>query len=226
VRKDDVKAEWVRKERDDLLQTMVGLCVEHDLARQERDDARGQVNDLLGEVEKERGLKLKAEDVSAGLAMVVAWGKAKNHTLEIEVSQQSREIDKLRSDVKGEPSGPMSLFFLDPRCCFDTIGVMAWAGLKDKLAEEVVKSRDLWGSLQKEHDEHDALRAAIGLVCDDLSLIPKQEGASLLVCATQITDWACKIMRLALCFGIQQSFAIARSHYENIDLTAMGQGYV
>jgi hypothetical protein len=29
----------------------------------------------------------------------------------------------------------------------------------------------------------------------------------------------------ALRFGTQQSFAIARSHYENIDLEAMGQGF-
>jgi hypothetical protein len=41
----------------------------------------------------------------------------------------------------------MSLFFLDLRYLFDTVGVMAWAGLKDKLAEEVVKSRYLGGSL-------------------------------------------------------------------------------
>jgi hypothetical protein len=56
-------------------------------------------------------------------------------------------MDKLRSDIKGEPLGPVSFFFLDLRCPFDTVGIMAWAGLKDKLAKEVVKSRDLGGSL-------------------------------------------------------------------------------
>jgi hypothetical protein len=39
-------------------------------------------------------------------------------------------------------------------------------------------------------------------------------------------DRAHEITRLVLHFGIHQSFAIARSHYENIDLAAMGQGYV
>jgi hypothetical protein len=167
---------------------------------------------------------LKAEDVFAGLAVEFARGKAKIHILETKVSRQSGEIDKLWSDVRGEPSGPMSLF-LDPRCLSDTVGIMVWAGLEDKLAEEVVKSHDLGGSLQKEHDEHEALRAAISLVCDDLSLVPKQEGSSLAVRATQIADRACEVARLALGFGIHQSFAIARSHYENIDLVAMSQGY-
>jgi hypothetical protein len=38
-------------------------------------------------------------------------------------------------------------------------------------------------------------------------------------------DQACETARLALGFGIHQSFAIARSHYANIDLVAMSQGY-
>ena len=41
---------------------------------------------------------------------------------------------------------------------------------------------------------------------------------------------ACKIARdatrNALCFGVHRSFVIARSHYENIDLTTMSQGFV
>jgi hypothetical protein len=86
VRKDDTEAERVRKEQDDLLQTVAGLHVEHELARQERDDARGWVNNLLGEVKKERDLKLKAEGVSTGLAVEVAWDKAKINALETEVS--------------------------------------------------------------------------------------------------------------------------------------------
>jgi hypothetical protein len=33
-------------------------------------------------------------------------------------------------------------------------------------------------------------------------------------------------MRLVLDFGVHQSFTITCSHYENIDLVAMSQGYV
>ena len=29
----------------------------------------------------------------------------------------------------------------------------------------------------------------------------------------------------ALCFGVNRSFVIARSHYENIDLAMMSQGF-
>ena len=32
-------------------------------------------------------------------------------------------------------------------------------------------------------------------------------------------------MRHALCFNVHRSFVIARSHYENIDLTTMSQGF-
>jgi hypothetical protein len=56
-------------------------------------------------------------------------------------------MDKLWSDIKGGPSGPVSFFFSDSRCPFDMVGVMAWAGLKYKLTKEVVKSRDLGFSL-------------------------------------------------------------------------------
>jgi hypothetical protein len=107
--------------------------VERDLARQEHDDAHGRVNDLLSKVETERGLKLKAEDVSVGLAVEVTRDKAKIHTLETEVSRQRGEIDKLWSVITGESSGPMSFLFLDSRCLFNMVGVIALAGLKDKL---------------------------------------------------------------------------------------------
>jgi hypothetical protein len=65
---------------------MVGLRAKRDSARQAHDDTHGWVHDLLGKVQKERDLKLKAEDVSIGLAVEVARGKTKIHTLEIEVS--------------------------------------------------------------------------------------------------------------------------------------------
>jgi hypothetical protein len=47
----------------------------------------------------------------------------------------------------------------------------------------------------------------------------------LVVRVTRIIDWAHEMTQNVLHFGIQQSFTIARSHYENIDLEAMGQGF-
>jgi hypothetical protein len=86
ARKDDTEVEQVWKEQDHLLQTMARLYAEHDSTQQEWDDARGWVSNLLGKVEKERDLKLKAEGVSTGLAMEVDRGKVSIHTLETKVS--------------------------------------------------------------------------------------------------------------------------------------------
>ena len=38
-------------------------------------------------------------------------------------------------------------------------------------------------------------------------------------------DRARDMARGVLCFGVHQSFAIACSHYENIDLATMSQGF-
>jgi hypothetical protein len=58
--------------------------------------------------------------------MEVARDKGKIHALETEVSRQNGEIDKLRSEVKGEPLAPMLFFFLDPMCFSDMVGIMVW----------------------------------------------------------------------------------------------------
>ena len=72
---------------------------------------------------------------------------------------------------------------------------MFWASLDHRLKVEVMKSRSLEkelgevkATLLKESDEHDALRVAIQLVCDDLELALAQEMSSLMVHAIQITD--------------------------------------
>ena len=43
--------------------------------------------------------------------------------------------------------------------------------------------------------------------------------------AIWITDRVCEIKRDALRFSVHRSFAIACSHYENIDLATMSQGF-
>ena len=49
-------------------------------------------------------------------------------------------------------------------------------------------------SLQKESDEHNALRITVQLVFDDLELAPEAEMSSYVVHAIRITDRACEIM--------------------------------
>ena len=109
---------------------------------------------------------------------------------------------------------------------------MTWVGLDDKLGAEVVKSHGLEkelsevkDTLQKESDEHDSLRVTVQLVCDELKLALEQETSSLVVCSTRIMNQARDMARDALRFGIHRSFTIAHSHYENIDLATMSQGF-
>jgi hypothetical protein len=80
-------------------------------------------------------------------------------------------------------------------------------------------------TLQKESDEHDTLRVTVGVVYDDLKLAPAQETSSLTVRVTRITNRAHEMTWNTLHFGVQQSFVVARSHCENINLEAMGQGF-
>jgi hypothetical protein len=76
-------------------------------------------------------------------------------------------------------------------------------------------------SLLKESDEHDTLRVAVQLVCDDLELVPEQGTSSLASWAVQIVDRGHEMVRRALHFGVLGSFLIAHSHYDNIDLPMM-----
>ena len=50
--------------------------------------------------------------------------------------------------------------------------------------------------------------------------------SSLMVRTIQIMDRAHNIARGTLRFAINKLFAITRSHYENIDLATMSQGFV
>ena len=61
-------------------------------------------------------------------------------------------------------------------------------------------------SLLKESNEHDIMRVAVQLICDDLKLALEQETSSLMVCAVRITDRGCEIMRDVLRFGVHQSY--------------------
>ena len=85
---------------------------------------------------------------------------------------------------------------------------------------------EVQGQLQSESDDHDTLRAAVGLVFDDLEVAPAVGTSSLAVRVTQILDRARALAREALYTSIHHAFAIARSHYINIDLTVISEGFV
>jgi predicted nucleic acid-binding Zn-ribbon protein len=117
ARLDAAEIERIQKERDELLQTMARL-------RQEHADVHQWINDLLGEVEKERESNIEAESMSARLAVQVGQHRARIQTLEAEVVEQREEAHKLQEQVNGETLVCLVSFL--PRIhrwCPDAVGV-------------------------------------------------------------------------------------------------------
>ena len=78
-----------------------------------------------------------------------------------------------------------------------------------------------------ESDEHDLLRAAFRVVCNDLEVL-RPEGTSSIVARTvDITARVRQLKREALRSRITQAFTISYSHYdESINLETMSLGFV
>jgi hypothetical protein len=88
TRADVVESERLRKEQDDLLQAVEGLCTERDLARRECIDAQQWIDLFEGELEEERDLMMKAEGMTARLATEVDQHQEEIRGLEAKVIQQ------------------------------------------------------------------------------------------------------------------------------------------
>ena len=69
------------------------------------------------------------------------------------------------------------------------------------------------------------MHAAVGLVFDDLRVAPTVETSSLAVRVTQIPDRARTLARKALHTSVHHAFTIARSHYIDIDLSVISEGF-
>ena len=81
------------------------------------------------------------------------------------------------------------------------------------------------GQLLSESDNHDTLRTTVGLVFDDIGVAPSAETSSLAVRVTQIPDRARALARKALYTSVHRTFAIVHSHYINIDLPVISEGF-
>jgi hypothetical protein len=66
---------------------------------------------------------------------------------------------------------------------------------------------------------------AVGLVLDDLGMTSEEGSSSNATQVVIVMGQARGMARRALHLGVQLSFAIARSHYENIDVQVMSQGF-
>ena len=85
---------------------------------------------------------------------------------------------------------------------------------------------DVWGILQAEGDEHDLLRAAVGVVFDDLGVARPEETGSLMARAIDILARVRQLEENAFHAEITQAFAVARSHYDReVDLEIMSLGF-
>ena len=82
------------------------------------------------------------------------------------------------------------------------------------------------GILQAESGEHDLLRAAIGVVFDDLGVAHPEETSSLVAHAAGITARVGQLEEDAFHAGITQAFTVARSHYDReINMEVMSLGF-
>jgi hypothetical protein len=104
--------------------------------------------------------------------------------------------------------------------------------LDGKLGEVVVACRRLERELSeanamlcKESSEHETLQAAVELVLNDFEMTSEPGTSSLAVQDVNVTDRMHGMAKQALHLGVQRSFAIVLSHYVNIDLQAMSQGF-
>ena len=78
-----------------------------------------------------------------------------------------------------------------------------------------------------ESDEHDLLRAAIGVVFDDLGVPQSEETSSLAARAMDITARVRQLAENAFHNRITQAFTVAHSHYDQeINLEVMSLGFV
>ena len=70
------------------------------------------------------------------------------------------------------------------------------------------------------------MRTIVGLVNNDLGVALAMEMSSLVVWVTQIPYRVRALAREAMYTGVHRSFAIACSHYINIDLPVITEGFV
>ena len=121
---DAVKAERLRKERDDLLRVVEELHTGTELAHQEHANDQQRINHLEGELQRERDLNVAAEGMSTGLAMEVDQHQEAVRHLENEVTQQRDEVCRLWADVDGKSLVSLVVFL--PRIRgkpFDTVSM-------------------------------------------------------------------------------------------------------
>jgi len=186
-------------------------------------------------VERERELKLGAEERSVGL-------QQKTNLNAEAVAQLCREQDELRQTTerlcseRDAARGERDQAVREHDETQQRIGslqadlgtvVARRLEAKSVSAGLVTELAEAQRILQAESDEHDLLCAVVGVVFDDLEVARLEGTSSLAAHAVDITARVHQLEREALCSGITEAFAIACSHYvDSIDLETMSLGFM
>lgn len=99
------------------------------------------------------------------------------------------------------------------------------AALTEKLAAGAKELAELRCAYRQEVEEHDALRVAVGVVLSDLDIASEEGSSSLAPQVPHITARARGMASDALPRGVHRAFAIACSHYSNIALDLISEGF-
>ncbi|XP_066342129.1 uncharacterized protein [Miscanthus floridulus] len=193
------------------------LTVEADNLRRRKAEARRDVEDA--EKSFEELSKRAQRDVEEAARVRKEWDELLQRDAEAryavreECNQAVRECDEARQGVSSLRAD-----------LGNTVARRLEA--ESVSAELVMELAEVRGILQAESDEHDLLHATVEVVCDDLQVVQAEGTSSLMAHAADITVWVRQLEREALCSGITQAFAVARSHYaESIDLETMSLGF-
>ena len=80
-------------------------------------------------------------------------------------------------------------------------------------------------TLEAEIEEHDALQAAAGTVCEALAIEVAQSGSSLLSRLAALSGQMRERLRTVLHTGVKRALAVVSSHYA-VNLEAVSDGYI
>ena len=162
ARQDEEEASKLRKERDDLLQQDA--------------ETRQQALDLLATVEMEQELKLGVEERSMALqqrASLDAKAIARLRKERDELHQTAKRLSSERGMAREERDQAIREHD-EARQGVSSLWVDPGAAMARRLEAESVsiglgtELAEVRGILQAKSDEHDLLRAAVGVVFDDL----------------------------------------------------------
>ncbi|KAG2611694.1 hypothetical protein PVAP13_4KG234905 [Panicum virgatum] len=202
-------------------------------------NACNESDDLRQELVRIEGQKNEAEATVASLAVDVASHRATQQRLETTVV-------RLQNEAAGKC--PCRVILLCPfNGSFDEAKPVSLAAAKSLRQEAESKWMEMKEALESQITGSDNLRLAVGLVLDDLGMDaagePGQEAAQLInsvdgvrkeaqaarqevESAREEAESARQAARDALFNGVHRAFAVARSHYLNIDLAELSKGYM